>query len=243
MPNHVIEIPDPNVTLAKKCQPFPIEFVVRGYLTGSSSTSLWTAYEQGLREYCGHHLPNGLLKNQALQAPILTPTTKEETHDRPISPSEIIKEGWMKESHWELASQKALELFIFGQKLAEENGLILVDTKYEMGLDENGGITLIDEIHTPDSSRYWIKDSYDQRMMQSLEPENIDKEFLRLWFRKHCDPYHDPVLPEAPSELVVELSARYIHLYESITGEVFTFPDFSQDLNERIRKNLVPFLP
>ena len=242
IPNHVIALPDPNVTIAKKCSPFPIEFVVRGYITGTSSTSLWTIYNQGEREYCGISFPDGLKKNQALREPVITPTTKEEDHDRPISPKDIVGEGWMKKKHWEYASSKALELFSHGQELASEHGLILVDTKYEMGISEEGEITLIDEIHTPDSSRYWIKASFDSRMEQGLEPENIDKEFLRLWFKEHCDPYNDSTLPEAPGGLVIELSARYIHLYETITGQSFTFPDLEQSIEKRIINNLQPYL-
>ena len=172
--NQVIDIPDPNVTLAKKCKVFPIEFVVRGYITGSTSTSLWTVYKNGDREYCGNNLPEGLIKNQKLDQNMLTPTTKEEDHDRPISPEDIVKEGWMSQKHWDYCSKKALELFSFGQKLADSNELILVDTKYEMGIDNNGEIVLIDEIHTPDSSRYWIKESYHERLKNNLEPENIE---------------------------------------------------------------------
>lgn len=243
IPNHIIELPDPNVTIAKKCKPFPIEFVVRGFITGSSSTSLWTIYKEGEREYCGLSLPEGLKKNQGLAEPVLTPTTKEECHDRPISPDEIVKEGWMDKEHWDYCSEKALALFQHGQEIAKKHGLILVDTKYEMGLSEDGEITLIDEIHTPDSSRYWIQDSFEQRLQNGQEPENIDKEFLRLWFKEHCDPYHDPELPPAPKELVTELSARYIHLYETITGEDFLFPDFTININERMQENLRPFLP
>ena len=148
----------------------------------------------------------------------------------------------IKKKHWEYASSKALELFSHGQELASEHGLILVDTKYEMGISEDGEITLIDEIHTPDSSRYWIKESFDSRMEQGLEPENIDKEFLRLWFKEHCDPYNDSKLPEAPEGLVIELSARYIHLYEKITGQSFTFPDLEQSIEKRIINNLQPYL-
>ncbi len=242
IPNHVIELPDPNVTIAKNCKPFPIEFVVRGYVTGSSSTSLWTIYNRGDREYCGIQFPDGLVKNQALDAPVLTPTTKEEDHDRPISAKNIIAEGWMTQEHWEVASQKALELFNFGQKVSAEHGLILVDTKYEMGLSSTGEITLIDEIHTPDSSRYWIKDSFEERTGQGMEPENIDKEFLRLWFKDHCDPYKDEELPTAPKELIVELSARYIHLYETITGQNFKFPDTNQSIQDRLNNNLQKYL-
>ena len=238
IPNHVINIPDPNATVARKCTVFPIEFVVRGYITGSTSTSLWTVYNSGDREYCGNVLSDGLVKNQKLDTNMLTPTTKEEHHDRPISPSEIVNEGWMSQEDWDYCSGKAVELFTFGQKIAAENGMILVDTKYEMGRDEDGHIMLIDEIHTPDSSRYWLADSYEARISAGKEPENIDKEFLRLWFVDNCDPYNDKVLPDAPEELVIELSKRYIQLYEMITGKTFSFPDHEIPINNRIQQNL-----
>ncbi len=238
IPNHVINIPDPNATVARKCTVFPIEFVVRGYITGSTSTSLWTVYNSGDREYCGNVLPDGLVKNQKLDTNMLTPTTKEEHHDRPISPSEIVNEGWMSQEDWDYCSGKAVELFTFGQKTAAENGMILVDTKYEMGRDEDGHIMLIDEIHTPDSSRYWLADSYEARINAGKEPENIDKEFLRLLFVGNCDPYNDNVLPDAPEELVIELSKRYIQLYEMITGKTFSFPDHKIPINNRIQQNL-----
>jgi phosphoribosylaminoimidazole-succinocarboxamide synthase len=236
--NHVISIPDPNVTLAQKCKPFPVEFVVRGYMTGSSSTSIWTQYHGGVRNYCGVSLPEGMSKNQKFPRPILTPTTKEEAHDRPISPQEIVDEGWMTKEHWEYASEHALRLFTRGQELSRRNGLILVDTKYEMGLSEDGQILLIDEIHTPDSSRYWLQPSYEKRLEEDREPENVDKEFLRLWFRENCDPYKDEKLPKAPDELVIELAARYIHLYETITGQTFQCPQLGKGIMERIRDSL-----
>ncbi|KAK4522889.1 hypothetical protein GAYE_PCTG32G0779 [Galdieria yellowstonensis] len=220
IPNHLVAVPHPNVTIAKKCQPFPIEFVVRGYITGSTETSLWKNYEKGVRNYCGITFPDGLLKNQKLKENVLTPTTKEE-NDRPISPEEIVAEKWMTREDFEYCKRAALELFSFGQKVAKEHGLILVDTKYEFGRDKDGNILVIDEMHTPDSSRYWLAHSYEERMSQGKEPENIDKEFLRLWFRDHCDPYHDAVLPQAPEELVVELSRKYIMLYELITWQNF----------------------
>jgi phosphoribosylaminoimidazole-succinocarboxamide synthase len=236
--NQVIDIPDQNVTLAKKCEVFPIEFVVRGFITGSTSTSLWTVYNNGDREYCGNHLPEGLKKNQKLIENMMTPTTKEEDHDRPIAPNEIVSEGWMSQSDWDYCSKKAMELFEFGQKTALKNGLILVDTKYEMGKDVDGNILLIDEIHTPDSSRYWLAETYQDRIKNGNEPQNIDKEFLRLWFVDNCDPYNDKVLPDAPEELVVELSKRYIYLYETITGNDFPFPAGNTPINERINRNL-----
>ena len=237
LPNHVINVPDPNVTLAKKCNVIPIEFVVRGFITGSTSTALWTVYNNGNREYSGNALPEGLVKNQKLDSNMLTPTTKEEHHDRPIAPDEIVKQGWMTQKDWDFCSQKALELFAFGQKKASEHGMILVDTKYEMGHDSSGNIVLIDEIHTPDSSRYWITETYNERMASGEEPQNVDKEFLRLWFVDNCDPYNDETLPEAPEELVVELSSRYIYLYESITGGTFVFPE-DRPVQERINENL-----
>ena len=236
--NHVVRVADPNVILAKKCKVFPIEFVVRGFITGSTSTSLWTVYNNGDREYCGNILPEGLKKNQKLKDNMLTPTTKEEDHDRPISPKAIVNEGWMTQEDWDFCSEKALELFDFGQKKAAENGMILVDTKYEMGKDMDGNIVLIDEIHTPDSSRYWIADTYQTRIDDGKEPQNIDKEFLRLWFVDNCDPYNDETLPNAPEELVVELSRRYIYLFETITGKEFPFPSNDLAINERINHNL-----
>lgn len=238
VPNHVLSVPDPNVTIGKKCTVFPIEFVMRGYITGTTSTSLWTVYESGRRHYCGIDLPEGMIKNQKLAVNLLTPTTKEEAHDRPISPAEIIAENWMSTDDWEQCSRIAHEVFAFGQAKAAENGLILVDTKYEIGRDEDGNICLIDEIHTPDSSRYWIASSYPSRMAAKEEPENVDKEFLRLWFKKNCDPYNDETLPPAPDDLVIELSRRYIYLYEKITGRAFEFPRPGTPIHERLLSNL-----
>ena len=148
----------------------------------------------------------------------------------------------MAQRDWEYCSEAALELFAFGQKKAAQNGMILVDTKYEMGRDDSGNIVLIDEIHTPDSSRYWINESYETRMAAGEEPQNIDKEFLRLWFVENCDPYKDAELPTAPADLVIELSSRYIYLYETITGEQFPLPDAGEIILERIISNLKGFL-
>lgn len=242
IPNHLLAVPDPNVIIAKKCTVFPIEFVVRGYITGTTSTSLWTQYNQGVREYCGTVFPEGLRKNQQLDEPVLTPTTKEKLHDRPISANEIIAEGWMNEDDWHEASQLALKLYRLGVEKAREQGLILVDTKYEFGRDKDGKIRVVDEIHTPDSSRYWLEASYLQRLADNLEPENIDKEFVRLWFAKHCDPYKDKTLPEAPEELIIELSSRYIHLYEMITGQPFSFSNEEEPVEQRIVRNIANYL-
>lgn len=238
IPNHVLAVPDPNVTVGKKCAVFPVEFVVRGYITGTTSTSAWVNYQKGARDFCGNRLPEGLRKNQKFDEPIVTPTTKDDKHDRLISGDEIIQEGLMSKADWEYARGKALELFAYGQKVASERGLILVDTKYEFGRDAQGNILLIDEIHTPDSSRYWIAGTYEERFSRGEEPENIDKEFLRLWFVEHCDPYNDTELPSAPAELVVELSRRFIQLYEMITGENFQFPE-EGEIAHRISKNVV----
>ena len=242
IPNHVIAIPDPNVTIAKKCEVFPIEFVVRGYITGTTSTSLWTQYNNGVRDYCGIHFADGMLKNQRLAAPLLTPTTKDKEHDRPISPADIIAEGWMTQEDWDEASAAAHKLFEFGTKTAAKHGLILVDTKYEMGRDQDGRIVLVDEIHTPDSSRYWLSEHYEERFAAGKEPDNIDKEFLRLWFKEHCDPYQDAVLPKAPDDLIVTLSSRYIQLYEMITGTPFSFTQTAGSVEQRIMRNVAGWL-
>ncbi|MCB1124345.1 MAG: phosphoribosylaminoimidazolesuccinocarboxamide synthase [Verrucomicrobiae bacterium] len=241
IPNHFIAAPDPAVTVGKKCEVFMVEFVVRGYMTGSTSTSLWTHYRNGSRNYCGNALPDGLVKSQKLEKNILTPTTKSE-HDEPVSLEQIVSMGLMSEDDLRVCAQAALELFAFGQEVAKEHGLILVDTKYEFGRDKDGVIRLIDEIHTPDSSRYWLAGSYEERFKAGENPENIDKEFIRLWFRDHCDPYKDEVLPEAPDDLIVELTSRYIQLFEMITGETFPMDDLETPASERIAKNLAAYL-
>jgi len=238
VPNAVVATPDPNVTVMKRCEVFPIEFVVRGYLTGSTSTSLWTHYNKGGRNYCGNALGNGMVKNQKLPKNIVTPTTKEKEHDRPISLEDIVSEGWMKQEDLDYCVAKTLEVFEYAQGVAKTRGLILVDTKYEFGRDAAGTIRLIDEINTPDSSRYWISETYAERHAAGKEPDMIDKEFLRLWFAERCDPYKDKVLPEAPADLVAELSSRYVKLYEMITGETFEVPLPGVDVNQRMRNAL-----
>lgn len=238
VPNHVLSVPDPNVMVGKKCTVFPVEFVVRGFLTGVTSTAVWTAYTKGERAFCGNQLPDGMVKNQAFTQPIITPTTKSDVHDEKISPKEIVDRGLMSQTDWDYCAQVALKVFTRGQMLAKQHGLILVDTKYEFGKLPDGTIILIDEVHTPDSSRYWLESSYAQRFAEGKEPENIDKEFLRLWFMDHCDPYQDKTLPDAPKELVIELSARYIQLYEMITGQEFQYPDTSLATAERIAQHI-----
>ncbi|MEK7569693.1 MAG: phosphoribosylaminoimidazolesuccinocarboxamide synthase [Patescibacteria group bacterium] len=235
--NHVISSPDPNVVMVKKCKVIPVEMVVRGYITGVTSTSLWTHYAAGERDFGDFVLPDGMKKNEKLIEPVLTPTTKSEDHDRPLTSKKILEEGIVEKDLWEKMADTALKLFRRGQEIAFRQGLILVDTKYEFGLDEKGELTLIDEIHTPDSSRWWKAVSYEGRFNAGEEPEYFDKEFLRLWFKDHSDPYKDKVLPPAPPELVAELSRRYIEIYEMLTGKNFDH-DLSQTTLERIAKNL-----
>jgi phosphoribosylaminoimidazole-succinocarboxamide synthase len=235
--NHVVRIPDPNVLVAKKCSPLPIEAIIRGYITGVTSTSLWTHYKDGKRDFGNFVLPEGMKKNQKLPESVFTPSTKFEEHDRTLSPGQIVEEGLMTKEMVEKVEATAKKLFLRGQEIALSHGLILVDTKYEFGLDGNGELILIDEIHTPDSSRYWKAESYDERFNKGEEPEYFDKEFLRIWFKDHCDPYKDEVLPVAPPELVAELSRRYIEIYETITGKPFEH-DFNTPILDRITKNL-----
>jgi phosphoribosylaminoimidazole-succinocarboxamide synthase len=237
--NHVVSIPDPNALIAKKCKVIPIECIVRGYITGSTNTSLWTLYKEGQRDFGNFVLPDGLKKNQKMDEPVFTPTTKSDEHDRPITPAEIVSEGILTKEMTDELERVAKAVFAKGQEIALSKGLILVDTKYEFGLDENGKLTLIDEVHTPDSSRYWKATTYQERIDAGLEPEYFDKEFLRLWFKDNCDPYNDAVLPEAPAEMVAELSRRYIEIYETITGLPFNH-DFNTPIMERITNNLKP---
>ncbi|HMK69732.1 MAG TPA: phosphoribosylaminoimidazolesuccinocarboxamide synthase [Xanthobacteraceae bacterium] len=239
VPNHVVAVADPNVTVARKCTVVPIEAVVRGYLTGVTDTAIWTRYARGERDFGGLVLPDDLRKNQRLPQPIFDPTTKEAAHDRALTPDQMIAEGFVTRPLFERVRQTALALFARGQEIAARNGLILVDTKYEFGTDAGGALVLIDEIHTPDSSRYWQRDSYEARFGAGEEPQYFDKEFLRLWFREHSDPYNDATLPQAPPELVAELSRRYIQMYEQITGEKFQYGE--TPLLPRIARNLRPY--
>jgi len=204
-------------------------------MTGSTSTSIWKNYKDGVRNYCGHNLPDGMVKNQKLAMNLLTPTTKDEVHDCPISLNEIVKRNLMSQEDLDVCAQAAMKVFSTGQEIAAKHGLILVDTKYEFGRDaETGEILLIDEVHTPDSSRYWLASTYEQKIAQGEEPDNIDKEFLRLWFSKHCDPYKDETLPTAPRDLVVELSRRYISLFEMITWRDFELASITDEEGLRI---------
>jgi len=238
IPNHLISVPHPNVTIGVRAKPFPIEFVVRGYMTGSSGTSMWTHYQNGVREYCGIKLPDGMVHNQKLWKNLITPTTKSDEHDELISPQQIVEKGYLTQEEWDYCSAKSLELFDFAQQKALERGLILVDTKMELGRAPNGEIILIDELFTPDSSRYWLAAGYEQALAAGKPPANIDKEFVRLWFKSHCDPYKDEVLPEAPADIVTELGRKYVMLYELITGKDFDFPEASSDINKAVQTAL-----
>lgn len=240
VPNHVIDVPDPNVTVAKKVTTLPVEAVVRGYLTGTTGTSIWTRYQKGERTFGDITLPDGLKKNTKLPHAIFDPTTKEDTHDRAITTDQMVAEGLIEAGLLEEMKKTALALFQRGQEVSAKHGLLLVDTKYEFGLDEKGALMLIDEIHTPDSSRYWKLASYQARIDQGEEPEYFDKEFLRIWFREHCDPYKDAVIPEAPAEMVAELSRRYIEIYEQLTGLKFSV-DGSIPPLARMEKNLAKY--
>ncbi len=237
--NHVIESPDGNAVVVKKCTPILLEIVVRGYLTGVTDTSIWTHYQKGERTFGGVTLPDGMKKNTKLPEPLLTPTTKGE-HDENITGEEIVAKGYLTQEVWNEVAAAAVALFKRGQEVSAKAGLILVDTKYEFGFDKDGKVMLIDEIHTSDSSRYWYAKSFEERFAKGEEPEYFDKEFLRLWFKQNCDPYKDAVLPKAPDELRAELSRRYIAIYEQLTGKKFEV-DLSLPIPERIEMNLAQF--
>jgi phosphoribosylaminoimidazole-succinocarboxamide synthase len=236
-PNHVISVPDPMVTIGRECTPVPIEFVVRAYLTGSTSTSIWKAYSSGAREYCGHRLPDGMKRHQKLQAPLLTPTTKAEQgeHDELTSRDALIARGVITRARWDEAEALAMKLFAVGQAWATTRGLILVDTKYELGLDGDGNFVVIDEIHTPDSSRYWYSEGYTEAFHRGDDPKSLDKEYVRRWLQEHG--YHgEGTPPTLPDDVRCEAAQRYIETYERITGRQFE-PATDEPI-ARIRRNL-----
>jgi len=243
-PNHVISYPDPNVVMVRDLDMLPIEMVVRSYLTGSTNTSLWPRYERGDRVLYGHEFPNGLKKNQKLTQPIITPTTKptDGGHDTPITAAEILETQLVTTDQWHELAERSLALFARGQELAAAKGLILVDTKYEFGVDEDGTIVVADEIHTPDSSRFWIADTYQDRFDADEEPDSLDKEFLRLWIASKCDPYRDPI-PDIPAETLIEFSNKYLALFERVTGLTFEKPDPTVSVRDRIHDALAKELP
>ncbi|MFK0691949.1 phosphoribosylaminoimidazolesuccinocarboxamide synthase [Mesorhizobium sp. IMUNJ 23033] len=238
-PNHVLEYPDPNVVIGTRLDILPVEIVVRGYLAGTTSTSILTKYRKGERDLYGISLPDGLRDNEKLAEAIITPTSKalDGAHDEPLSKAEIIEQGLLTQAQWDTVSNYALQLFARGQARAAERGLILADTKYEFGTDKNGTIILADEIHTPDSSRYWIAASYEGAFESGNRPESFDKDFIRSWVSARCDPYRDSI-PKIPDEVVSQASRVYAQAYEAITGKKF-LPDTSgHTVLDRIRSNL-----
>lgn len=241
-PNHVVSYPDPNVVIGKRLEILPVEIVVRGYLAGTTGTSILTLYKKGERNMYGVTLPDGMKDNQKLPHPIITPTSKafDGGHDEPLTPAEIVDQKLLTKEQWDTLSRYALALFARGQELAAERGLILVDTKYEFGVDESGTIILADEIHTPDSSRYWIAESYEQSFNEGSRPKSFDKDFIRGWVSERCDPYADDI-PVIPEELVLQCSQVYIDAFEAITGTKFIANDEGVTVLDRIRSNLSPF--
>jgi len=239
-PNQIISVPDANVTVARELDILPVEVVVRKYMTGSSDTAIWTHYNSGVRHYCGHTLPDGMVKNQPFDEAIITPTTKDEVHDELISRDEIIAQGLVPENTWNQVEEIALALFARGEELAAKQGLILVDTKYEMGLDADGRITLADEIHTPDSSRFWIRDTYAERHARGEEPESLDKEFLRLWLRDKG--ISDDNIPELDDEIRIQVAERYIDLFQRVTGADFDAELGVTPVLQRIEERIAEYL-
>ena len=239
-PNQIISVPDANVTVARELNILPVEVVVRKYLTGSSDTAIWTHYNNGVRHYCGHTLPDGMVKNQPFGEAIITPTTKDEVHDELISRDEIIAQGLVPEDTWAQVEEIALALFARGAELAAKQGLILVDTKYEMGLDADGRITLADEIHTPDSSRFWISDTYAERHARGEEPESLDKEFLRLWLRDKG--ISDDNIPELDDEIRIQVAERYIDLFQRVTGVDFDAELGATPVLQRIEERIAEYI-
>jgi phosphoribosylaminoimidazole-succinocarboxamide synthase len=236
--NHVLSVPDPNILHAVECEPLPVELVVRRFVTGVTSTSVWTHYAEGKRSFAGHVLPEGLKKNEPLPAPILTPSTKAAKggHDVTVSRAELLAMGQVSEEDFDAAGAMAMKLFARGQEICRQRGIILVDTKYEMGKRPDGTIVVIDEIHTPDSSRYWLAASYEQRLARGEEPESFDKEFVRRWLAGVGFKGDGPI-PAIPDEVRVEASRRYVEACEMIRGEPFV-----ADLTEpsgRMASNLV----
>jgi phosphoribosylaminoimidazole-succinocarboxamide synthase len=225
-PSHMLRVPDPNVMIGRECDPLPVELVMRAYLTGVTSTSIWKAYEKGDRTFCGHALPEGMKKNQPLPKAILTPSTKaaKGDHDISVSKDELLAMGRIKPEVFERAQAIAEQLFAAGQAHAAKRGLILADTKYEMGLARDGSIVVIDEIHTPDSSRYWYAEDYEQRLAAGEEPRSLDKEYVRRWLANEAKWTGDGPPPEMPPEVRVEAARRYIASYELVTGKQFV-PD------------------
>jgi len=240
-PNHVVAYPDPNVLVSRRLDIMPVEIVVRDYLAGTTSTSILSMYKAGRREMYGHRFPDGLTPNQKLPATIITPTTKafDGGHDEELTPDQITSRKLLTQAQWDEVSEKALALFARGREIAAGRGLVLVDTKYEFGFDADGRIVLADEIHTPDSSRYWFAATLAERIAAGQPPQSFDKDFVRSWVVQRCDPYKDDI-PAIPAEIVLEAARIYIEVYETITGRPFDLPDPGVKALDRIRRNLAP---
>jgi len=241
-PNHVLEYPDPNVVVGQRLDILPVEVVVRDYLAGTTATSILTMYKAGRRDMYGVRLPDGLGDNRKLPQTIITPTSKAAHggHDEPLTADEIIARGLLTAEQWRTVCDYALALFARGRDLARERGLILVDTKYEFGTDPDGRIVLADEIHTPDSSRYWFQESYEDRVGCGERPESFDKDFMRNWVAARCDPYKDPI-PAIPDDVILATAAVYIRAFETITGQTFEIPAMDGTVLDRIRRNLAKY--
>ena len=241
-PNHVIEYPDPNVLLCRRLDIMKVEVVVRDYLAGTTSTSILSMYKAGRRDMYGMKFPDGMRPNQKLPQTIITPTTKafDGAHDEELTEAKIIEGGLLTAAQWREVTARALALFARGREIAERHGLILVDTKYEFGFDTDGSIVLADEIHTPDSSRYWFRGSYAERFAAGQAPESFDKDFVRSWVVARCDPYKDEV-PEIPRDVVLQAARIYISVFETITAKPFPLPDPAVPVLDRIRGNLARF--
>lgn len=238
--NHVIEFPDPNVVIGRECKALPVELVVRGYLTGVTTTSAWYNYEKGVRNFCGNILPEGMKKDQKFEKPILTPSTKAEhgAHDESVSREEILKRGVVSEKDFDFMADAAFRLYQRGVEIAAKQGIILVDTKYEFGVDASGQIVLIDEIHTPDSSRFWFADEYEARFAAGEEQKKIDKEYVRKWLADKGF-IGEGEIPEIPDDVRVETARRYIEAFELITGQEFKAE--VGDVLERLTGNLARY--
>ena len=237
IPNHLISLPDPNAAVVHIAEPLPVEVIVRGYITGVTSTALWYRYSIGERDIYGYNFPEGLQKNQALPEPIITPTTKGGTtgHDERLTCAEVVEKGLLDQQTWDQVQSAALAIFKRGQEVARQAGIILVDTKYEFGRAADGSVMLIDEVHTPDSSRFWKEDTYDERFAVGEDPENFDKEFVRLAYAEKG--YRgDGEIPSMSDDLWIAARERYIQIYEMLTGEEFV--PGAYPVQERLLENL-----
>jgi phosphoribosylaminoimidazole-succinocarboxamide synthase len=222
IPNHLVSIPDPNAAVVTVAEPFPVEVIVRGYITGVTTTALWYRYSIGERSIYGYDFPEGLQKNQQLPEPIITPTTKGGItgHDERLTCLEVVERGLLPKEVWDQVQSSALAIFQHGQEVARRASMILVDTKYEFGCAPDGSVMLIDEVHTPDSSRFWKADSYEARFAAGKDPENFDKEFVRLAYAEKG--YRgDGDIPSMPDDLWISAGERYMQIYEMLTGQEF----------------------